>query len=81
MTAKDPWVFLQWKGTDACLDFHCLCGNENESSGVGHFDGYGAYYLKCMRCLRVYELPTDLKLELASEDEPYMEVWPDENTN
>ena len=81
MMTKDPWAYVQWKGTDVCIDFHCLCDKEDEPAGVGHFDGYGAYFLKCMRCHRVYKVPTELKLELASEDDHYVEVWPDENTN
>lgn len=49
-----PHVFLQWKGTDVCLDFHCRCG------ALGHFDGYHAYYVRCMRCGTVWQLPTSL---------------------
>lgn len=77
-----PYVFLQWKGTDACMDFHCLCDRENEPAGVGHFDGFFASYLKCVRCGRVYKLPTNLELELV---DPHTElfcypqdVYPDE---
>lgn len=21
-----PYAFIQWKGTDVCMDFHCECG-------------------------------------------------------
>jgi hypothetical protein len=44
-------VGVQWKGTDVCLDFVCSCGQE------GHFDGYGAYALKCPKCESVFEMP------------------------
>ena len=46
-----PFVFLQWKGTDACFDFHCKCGAHC------HFDGSFAYYVKCPHCLKHYEMP------------------------
>lgn len=38
-----PAAFLQWKGTDACFDFHCPCG---ESS----------HFVRCP-CGRVFEMP------------------------
>ena len=47
----DPYGFIQWKGTDVCIDFHCECGE------VGHFDGYFASILKCPTCERLWELP------------------------
>jgi hypothetical protein len=45
----EPHVFLQWKGTDACLDFWCDCGF------WGHFDGRFAYALRCPVCQKVWE--------------------------
>jgi hypothetical protein len=47
-------VFLQWKGTDACFDFTCACGNSD------HIDGDFAYYVQCEACGQVYEMPTQL---------------------
>ena len=44
-------VFIQWKGTDVCLDFTCECGTE------GHFDGYFAYVLECSGCGKLWEMP------------------------
>lgn len=44
-------AFIQWKGTDVCLDFYCECGE------VGHFDGYFAYELKCPTCGVIWEMP------------------------
>ena len=46
-----PYVFLQWKGTDACFDFYCKCGAHC------HFDGDFAYNVKCPHCERVYQMP------------------------
>lgn len=44
-------VFVQRKGTDVCLDFHCTCGHD------GHLDGDFAYYLRCPECERAYRMP------------------------
>jgi len=44
-------VFVQWKGTDVCLDFHCVCGMH------GHVEGRFAYYLHCTSCGRTFEMP------------------------
>lgn len=30
---ENPYAFIQWKGTDVCMDFHCECGAHC------HFDG------------------------------------------
>lgn len=51
-----PDAFIQWKGTDACLDVYCGCG------GQFHFDGYFAYELTCGRCGQTYELPNTLRI-------------------
>lgn len=56
----DPGVvFIQWKGTDVCLDFICECGIQ------GHFDGFFAYSLTCPRCDRQWVMPDELKLEVG----------------
>lgn len=49
-----PEVFIQWKGTDVCLDFTCECGF------TGHFDGYFAYVLRCRGCGKEWEMPWHL---------------------
>lgn len=49
-----PYAFLQWKGTDACFDFHCECGAHC------HFDGYFAYTVKCPHCGAAWEMPFNL---------------------
>lgn len=46
-----PNAFIQWKGTDVCMDFYCECGAHC------HFDGYFAYVVKCPHCEIVYEMP------------------------
>lgn len=49
-----PNVFIQWKGTNVCMDFHCECGEHL------HFDGYFAYAVKCPSCLVAWEMPSRL---------------------
>lgn len=50
-TETRPQVFLQWKGTDVCMDFYCACGAQC------HYDGYFAYVVKCPHCQRLWEMP------------------------
>lgn len=47
-------AFIQWKGTDACLDLHCTCGTDL------HFDGDFAYAIRCWKCRAIWEMPTEL---------------------
>ena len=56
-------VFIQWKGTNVCLDFHCYKCNT-----FAHFDGDFAYYLVCPKCGQHYEMPTVFALK--SVDKP-----------
>jgi hypothetical protein len=51
-----PGVFIQWKGTDVCLDMYCGCGRNL------HFDGFFAYELTCGHCGQTYELPDMLEV-------------------
>jgi hypothetical protein len=48
---RNPHVFVQWKGTDVCLDFFCDCG------GGGHYDGDFAYGLRCSECRTEWLMP------------------------
>ena len=43
-------LFIQWKGTDVCMDFRCPCGVG------GHFDGYFAYVVECPGCHKRWEM-------------------------
>jgi len=53
--------FIQWKGTDLCMDFHCECGEHN------HYDGFFAYHVKCNGCGQVYKMDTTVKMEKTNE--------------
>lgn len=48
---KSPSVFIQWKGTDVCMDFYCDCGAHC------HFDGCFAYEVQCQHCQTIWEMP------------------------
>ena len=59
-----PGVFIQWKGTDVCMDFRCVCGDNC------HFDGYFAYVVECS-CGRRWEMPHYVvPREFKPEDHP-----------
>jgi len=48
--------FIQWKGTDVCIDVHCDCGHHN------HYDGYFAYFVKCKVCGKLFKLGDSVKM-------------------
>lgn len=58
-----PHVWVQWKGTDVCLDFVCECG------AYDHIDGFFIYRILCVACGRVYSLPETLPLVQLTKDE------------
>jgi hypothetical protein len=52
-----PWTlsnFIQWKGTQVCLDLHCTCGCHS------HIDSWFAYYVQCPNCGQVYEMAQEV---------------------
>lgn len=67
----DAHAWIQWKGTDACLDIHCACGV------LGHVDGEFVYSVKCKACGRKYAMGQNIKLieldtpELQAANERY----------
>lgn len=60
-----PCTFIQWKGTDVCGDFYCLCGDQF------HVDGEFAYAVQCPHCERRYELSSRVELR----EMPTGESW------
>jgi len=61
-------AFIQWKGTEACLDWGCPCRPEEEWY-TAHFDGFFADVLRCPHCGRVYTLPSHLPMTLTTDPE------------
>jgi hypothetical protein len=69
--APPPYIYVQWKGTELCGDFHCECG------ASGHIDDGFAYSVLCEGgCGRVWELPVNLPL-IVGRDEPHVVVHVD----
>lgn len=58
-----PCGWIQWKGTDVCIDLHCQCGE------LLHFDGDFLYHFKCGECGQVYQVGAFVKL-YAIDHEP-----------
>ena len=59
--ALESHAFVQWKGTDLCMDFLCVCGAKC------HFDGYFANLVECPHCARQWEMPCYLLPRISSE--------------
>ncbi len=64
-TYKDkPHGWIQWKGTNVCMDIHCKCGE------MTHVDDEFTYHIKCVKCKRVYFCNGHIELiELEQEPE------------
>lgn len=61
---KTPaYGWIQWKGTDVCIDLHCICGTH------GHVDGDFMYSVKCKDCGRKYAVGQNIKLIPLDTDE------------
>ena len=56
-------VFIQWKGTDVCLDFHCYKCNT-----FGHVDADFVYFIQCPTCRQVYQMPDVFALKPVGPD-------------
>ena len=58
-----PHGWIQWKGTDVCIDVHCECGHH------GHIDEEFFYYWKCSQCGKVYKVGANIKMIPLTDDE------------
>lgn len=58
-----PHGWIQWKGTEVCMDFHCECGHHS------HFDDDFCYFVKCPECGSVFEMDGHVTARKLSEDE------------
>ena len=60
----EPHGWVQWKGTDVCMDIYCSCGHHS------HIDSEWAYNVKCPSCGKVYSCNGHIELiELEQEPE------------
>lgn len=55
--------WIQWKGTEVCIDLHCVCGHH------GHFDGEFFYFYECPQCHRKFAVGQNVKLIELTVDE------------
>lgn len=77
----DAEMFIQWKGTDVCLDFHCPCQPDG-SAFSSHFDGDFAYHLRCTRCGAIYEMGTQVRARRVEEaDGPVQDLEYDDDVD
>lgn len=60
-TESHGWI--QWKGTDVCMDIHCKCGH------FGHFDGDFFYNYVCPECGTHYAVGQNVKLIKLSQEQ------------
>ncbi len=51
-----PNAFIQWKGTNVCMDCYCLCGDQF------HVDDDFTYAVQCPHCKRVYEMACHIEM-------------------
>lgn len=58
-------MFIQWKGTDVCMDFYCPCGEHC------HLDSDFAYYVGCPKCGAVYEMGTQVIVKRVEPSEAW----------
>ena len=74
----NPSAWLQWKGTDVCMDVHCKCGYHS------HFDDSFTYHIECPKCRTVYfcnghiELIEVLERPKYVKTTEYEEEWDDD---
>lgn len=64
----EPHGWVQWKGTDVCMDFHCRCGY------FGHVDGMFAYFIECPECHTVYMSNAHIEMvPLTAQETAYVQ--------
>lgn len=59
-------AFIQWKGTDVCMDLHCtVCQHHN------HYDTDFAYYVQCAKCKTVFEMCNYVRFRVADPKDAF----------
>jgi hypothetical protein len=58
-----PYGWIQWKGTDACIDLHCSCGHH------GHVDADFFYFYECPNCKAKYAVGQNVKLIKLNDEQ------------
>jgi len=60
-----PNAFIQWKGTDVCMDCYCTCGEQF------HIDADFAYAVQCRHCGRRFEMSSMVEMRELAPDEQW----------
>ncbi len=60
--AGRPHGWIQWKGTNVCIDLHCSCGEHL------HYDGDFLYYFLCPHCDKLWEMGTHIPIYEVAAD-------------
>jgi len=63
-TADQTDVFVQWKGTEVCADFHCECGSHQHICGEVFM-----YSIECLSCGQHYKVQSTLFLAKCEPQE------------
>ena len=64
-----PHGWIQWKGTDVCMDLNCKCGE------LSHIDAEFAYNVQCPFCGTVYFCNGHIELiEVTSPRNEYIKA-------
>lgn len=61
--STDAGGWIQWKGTDVCMDVHCRCGH------VGHIDKEFFYFYECPECGAKYAVGQNVKFIPLTKEE------------
>jgi hypothetical protein len=59
---QEAGTFVQWKGSDICMDWWCECGEQY------HVDGDFLYAVQCGACGKTYSLDPHVRLISPPED-------------
>ena len=59
----EAYGWIQHKGTDLCMDIHCICGV------LGHVDTMFTYVVYCAECGREYAVGANVRLILLDTPE------------
>jgi hypothetical protein len=63
-----PHGWIQWKGTDVCVDIRCVCGS------TAHIDASFFYHWACLECGRKYALSAYVAMiELTPEQAKFVD--------
>lgn len=54
--SRKPSNYIQWKGTDVCMDFYCQCGVQS------HIDDDFTYYVQCPACGQIYKMGDEVSM-------------------